>query len=208
MIRVQSRRRRAFAQVLRVARFAAGCAAVVTVATWLVGFAATPLAAPLAAGPLAAQTQEADAQQRSQAHERIDFLVGQWHTTSTFPDGRTGEGELEYRWVFDGAWMKVEFHGDHPDGTLWEAHVMQRWDPEAGAYRSWVFRPDGPPLEYRGSVPEDGLFRIEYSPEPGITTGIDYHRQEDGTVYQENWIVEGGERRVTLRTEYRPRGGG
>jgi hypothetical protein len=157
------------------------------------------LAPGLVAPPLSAQST------LSEAHEGIDFLVGRWYTASEFLDGRIGEGELEYRWVFDGAWMKVEFHGEHPDGALWEAHVMQRWDPEAGGYRSWVFRPDGPPLVYRGSVPEEGLFRVEYSPEPGVTTGIDYHRRDDGTVYQENWVEEDGQRRVTLRTDYRPR---
>lgn len=161
--------------------------------------AAALLAPALLATPVAAQLE------LSEAHQRIDFLVGQWHTVSEFPDGRIGEGALEYRWVFDGAWMKVEFHGEHPDGALWEAHGMQRWVPEAGAFRSWVFRPDGPPLQYRGSVPEDGLFRMEYTSEAGVTSGIDYHRLDDGTVYQENWVVEDDQRRVTLQTDYRPR---
>lgn len=137
-------------------------------------------------------------------HEAIAFLVGEWITTSEFPDGRTAEGRLSYRWVFDGAWMRVEFRGDHPDGRLWEAHAMQRWDPEAGAYESWSFRADDVPLHYRGSVPEPGLYRIEIQGPDGGRSGIDYHRRDDGTVYQENWTINGIERRITLRTTYRP----
>jgi hypothetical protein len=140
-------------------------------------------------------------------HEAMAFLIGEWRTTSEFPDGRTAEGSLRYRWVFDGAWMQVEFFGERDWGGIWEAHVMQRWDPESEAYESWVFQANGPPLQYQGSVPEPGVFRVEHSPAPGVRAGIDYHRQDDGTVYQENWAVEGDDRRVTLRTNYRPAGG-
>ncbi|MEX2529543.1 MAG: hypothetical protein WD960_02120 [Gemmatimonadota bacterium] len=165
-----------------------------------VGIACAGLAALLAPGALAAQ----DA--LPPEHEAIAFLIGEWRTTSEFPDGRTAEGNLRYRWVFEGAWMQVEFFGERDWGGIWEAHVMQRWDPESESYQAWVFPADGPPLRYLGSVPEPGMFRVQYSSAPGVTSGIDYHRQDDGTVYQENWAVEGGERRVTLRTRYRPAG--
>ena len=153
------------------------------------------------AGDLAAQVA------LSPEHERIDFLAGTWVTVSEFPDGQEGVGKLEYRWVFDGAWMKVEFHGRPPGGGGgWEAHVMQRWNPEKENYEAWVFRAQGPPLLYRGSSPEPGLFRVEYEGEDGVVTGIDYHDMGDGTVYQENWVLEpeAGERRITLRTSYEP----
>jgi len=161
------------------------------------GFAAIPLSTGT---PTLSETTPT----LSPEHEAIAFLVGEWITTSEFPDGRTAEGRLSYRWVFDGAWMKVEFRGDHPDGRLWEAHAMQRWDPEAGAYESWSFRADDVPLHYRGSVPEPGLYRIEIEGPDGGRSGIDYHRRDDGTVYQENWVINGIERRITLRTTYRP----
>jgi hypothetical protein len=145
--------------------------------------------------------------QLSPEHERIGFLVGEWRTTSEFPDGRVGEGDLEYRWVFEGRWMRVEFHGSHPQGTLWEAHVMQRWNPETAAYEAWVFPAEGPPLRYRGSSSGPGHFRVEYTADDGVTIGIDYHEQDDGSVFQENWRLDGDERTVTLRTTYAPRGG-
>jgi hypothetical protein len=151
----------------------------------------------LASTPLAAQVA------LSAEHEPIAFLAGDWHTTSEWPDGRSAEGRLQYRWVFGGAWMKVEFHGQHPAGVLWESHVMMRWDPDADGYRSWVFRADGPPLIYHGSVPEPGLFRISHTTADGIVSGIDYRRLDDGTVYQENWVLTAEARRVTLRTRYR-----
>ena len=144
-------------------------------------------------GPATAQVDE---------HRAIDFLVGEWHTTSEWPDGRTAEGVLSYRWVLGGGWMKVEFVGDHPETPVWEAHAMQRWNPETSGYEAISFAQQGPPIHFEGSVPEPGLFRIERSSD-GATTGIDYRETEDGMVYQENWVEEDGERRITLRSWYR-----
>jgi|GEM_PF-1753789 len=170
---------------------------------------AVDLRAQTTTGPTAAAPSLATpAPTLTPEHEAIAFLVGDWITTSEFPDGRTAEGRLSYRWVFDGGWMKVEFRGDHPDGRLWEAHAMQRWDPDAGAYESWSFRADDVPLHYRGSAPEPGLYRIEIEGPNGSRSGIDYHRRDDGTVYQENWAINGMERRITLRTTYRAAEGG
>ncbi len=139
----------------------------------------------------------------SPEHERIDFLVGEWQTVSEFPDGQEGRGTLSYRWVHGGRWMRVEFSGEPPGEGRWEAHAMQRWDEEEGVYRAWVFPEDGPPLLYLGTSEAPGHFRVEYTPDAGSATGIDYWRQEDGSVHQENWVLEDGERRVTLRTRYR-----
>jgi len=141
----------------------------------------------------------------SAKHQAIDFLIGEWRTISEFPDGRVGEGELEYRWVLGGSWMRVEFTGEHPDALRWEAHVMQRWNPSIDAYEAWVFGGDADPLRFRGVLVGDGHFRVEYSPEEGVVTGIDYHRMEDGTVLQENWMEDAGGRWLTLQTSYRPR---
>ena len=137
-------------------------------------------------------------------HQRIEFLVGEWHTTSEFPDGSTAEGSLRYEWVLEGAWMRVEFHGDRPGGANWESHVMQRWNADEALYEAWVFGAGGPPLRYTGTSEAPGQYRIEAPTDSGVRSGIDYHRQEDGSVYQENWVVENGTRRVTLRTNYRP----
>lgn len=154
--------------------------------------------APMAASDAAAQAA------LSPEHERIDFLIGEWRTTSELPDGREAPGELSYRWVQGGAWMQVEFHGDHPDGRLWDAHVMQRWVPGQGQYEAWAFGADGPPERYRGTSEGPGHYRLEGAPQGGSSFGIDYHLRDDGTVYQENWAMDGGERRITLRTRYRP----
>jgi hypothetical protein len=136
-------------------------------------------------------------------HQRIDFLIGEWYTASEFPDGRAAQGELSYRWVLGGEWMKVEFSGDHPGGGPWEAHGMQRWNPEQNAYEAWVFAAPGPPIRFHGTSDGPGHFRIEQSLESGGASGIDYRLQDDGSVHQENWITENGERRVTLETRYR-----
>jgi hypothetical protein len=153
--------------------------------------------------PFRAAAQDGDAS-LSPEHEAIAFLIGEWRTTSTFADGRTGTGRLEYRWVLGGAWMKVEFRGRHPDGVLWDTHVMQRWHEERGEYEAWIFPAEGDPLRYRGTMIEPGVYRIALEPRPGVVTGIDYHRRDDGSIYQENWVLGDEGRRVTLRTTYEP----
>jgi hypothetical protein len=165
----------------------------------LAALAALGLSVTWPVAPLGAQ------EALSPEHQAIDFLIGEWRTTSEFPDGRMGEGELEYRWVLGGSWMRVEFTGEHPDALPWEAHVMQRWNPETDAYEAWVFGGDADPLRFRGVLLAEGHFRVQYSPEEGVVTGIDYHEMEDGTVLQENWMEDGGGRWLTLQTSYRPR---
>lgn len=177
----------------------------------VVAIMALGLSICLAAAPSGLGAQAPAPAQLSPEHARIDFLVGEWRTESTFPDGRVGRGELSYRWVLDGSWMKVEFLGDHPAGAPWAAQVMQRWNADAGRYESWVFGGDGPPLHYRGESEGPGHFRVTCTPgaaDPagaGTTSGIDYRLQTDGTVLQENWVLEGDQRRMTLRTRYEPR---
>jgi hypothetical protein len=172
------------------------------VSLWVAALVAS--ASFLAMPPGAAAQAPEPSPELSPEHERIAFLVGEWRTISEFPDGQVGRGELSYRWVLDGSWMKVEFRGDHPSGTPWEAQAMQRWNPDQGAYEAWVFGGTGPPLHFRGTLEGPGHFRVMYAPEGAPTTGIDYHRQEDGTVLQENWVDDGGDRRTTLRTRYQP----
>jgi hypothetical protein len=154
------------------------------------------LAASFVACPLHAQRE------LSAEHQRIDFLTGVWRTISTSPDGTVREGDLTYRWVLGGAWMRVEFRGDVPPGVVWEAHVMQRWNAEAGEYEAWVFGGAGPPVRYRGRSDGPGHLSIEHASASGVTSGIDYRRREDGSVYQENWAIRDDVRHVTLTTTY------
>jgi hypothetical protein len=138
----------------------------------------------------------------SPEHQRIDFLIGEWDTVSRTPDGTVRHGRLAYRWVLGGAWMRVEFVGDVPDGVVWEAHVMQRWNPAAGEYEAWVFAGDGPPIQFRGRSDGPGHLGIHATSADGSISGIDYHGRTDGTVYQENWAVRDGVRQITLTTTY------
>jgi hypothetical protein len=142
----------------------------------------------------------------SPEHQAIAFLEGQWETTSEFADGRVARGDLRYEWVLGGGWMRITFTGEAPDGGFWETHAMQRWNPDGGHYESFVFRDGGPPVHYTGSVPGPGRYRIQGTNDAGATIGIDYRATDDGGVYQENWALVDGERRVTLRTTYRPLG--
>jgi hypothetical protein len=160
-------------------------------------FAATALTTPAPAHAQATLPPE---------HQAIAFLEGHWETTSEFADGRVARGDLRYEWVLDGGWMRITFIGEAPDGGVWETHAMQRWNPDAGSYESFVFRDGGPPVHYTGTVPGPGRYRIQGTSDAGVTIGIDYRATEEGGVYQENWALVDGERRVTLRTTYRPLG--
>lgn len=163
------------------------------------GFVAAILMAPGAATAQAPEPPDL-----SPEHEAIAFLIGDWVTSSEWPDGRTAPGALRYEWVLGGGWMHVRFVGDHPDAPVWEAVAMQRFNSDTGEYESYSFPPGGPPVRYRGSLPEPGLFRIEITDDQGVRSGIDYHAREDGGVYQENWVQPpDGDREVTLRTRYR-----
>jgi hypothetical protein len=139
-------------------------------------------------------------------HEHLQFLVGQWNTVSAFPaTGQEVPGVLTYRWVLGGAWLHVEFKGDHPERPVWEAYAMMRWDPQADCYVSWAFFGPGEPLRYTGKRLENGTISME-TERDGRRYGIDYTPVEGGTVYQENWAVdESGTRTVTLKTTYTPR---
>ena len=149
------------------------------------------------AGPVVAQELSAE-------HQAIDFLTGRWATESEIiPTGELAPGDLEYKWVLGGLWMQVEFHGQHPGGAVWEAHVMMQYDYASSLYRAFAFFNGQEPYLYTGSMLDERTFRISHTSENGAQTGIDYRNNGDGTVYQENWLLsDDGQRRVTLKTEY------
>lgn len=137
--------------------------------------------------------------------KKLDFLVGNWKTVSTFPaTGAQGTGDLSYRWVLGGAWLKVEYYGKRPDNRLWEAHGMIKYDPGKGHYISIVFFDSEGPYTFNGHWLDEKTIRFEIEMN-GTKSGIDYTRKDDGTVYQENWrLSPEGERQVTLKTNYTP----
>jgi len=135
-------------------------------------------------------------------HERLEFLVGTWVTASETARGDTIPGDLEFRWVLEGQWIKVVFDGRPSDGRVWEAHAMMKYDADAGEYVSYAFFNGGDPFRYRGYALDDATLRFEHMGDDGAF-GIDYRDNGDGTVYQENWLMSPeGERQVTLRTWY------
>lgn len=141
-------------------------------------------------------------QATSPPRERLDFLVGNWVTASETMRSDTIPGDLEYRWVLGDQWLQVVFDGHPPDGSVWQAHAMVKYDADAGEYVSYAFFNGDDPLRYRGYALDDTTLRFEHMGDEGMF-GIDYRDNVDGTVYQENWLMSpDGERRVTLRTWY------
>lgn len=129
----------------------------------------------------------------------LDFLLGDWQTESTYPDGTQAKGELSYEAVLGGQWIKFIFVGKHPTRSIWEAHGMIR--SIAGGFETYAFFGEDAPLLLKGSMIDQDTVRFVIESPTG-NSGIDYSATEDG-VYQENWRMEAGLRVVTLRTDYR-----
>ena len=148
----------------------------------------------------------AGAQQSSPEQQRLDFLVGDWATVSETSDGVKISGTLSCHWVLGHQWLQVAFEGHPADGRVWEAHAMIKYDPERAEYVSYAFFNADDPVRYRGYPVDDTTLRFEHE-STGGTFGIDYRRNPDGTVYQENWVMlVDGASRVTLKTSYSPAG--
>ena len=146
----------------------------------------------------------ADESAEKEAVESLNFLVGTWHTESTWPEnGEQAPGTLTYEWVLGGTWLKITFIGEHPTRPVWEAHGMIRYLPQKKRYEAIIFAGPDEPINLKGTILENGALRFEMEND-GILSGIDYRPMGDG-VYQENWTQEpGGSRVVRLKTTYSP----
>jgi hypothetical protein len=144
-------------------------------------------------------------EQDTSTMDNLNFLLGSWKTKSEFSsNGVIAYGTLTYEKVLAGAWVRVTFIGDHPTGRLWEAHGYIGLNPEGEGFKSYIIFGPGEPAEYSGLMINGSTFRLETNFN-GMTSGIDYIPQDDGTVYQENWVMdEQGSRRITLKTWYTP----
>jgi hypothetical protein len=142
--------------------------------------------------------QEAEQPAPSAGLQRLSFLLGRWSTVSVYPNGLKASGQLEYRLVLGGAWIRFQFNGLHPTRPVWEAHGMLRAQGEGFECHAF-FSADAPVL-MRGVWLEPGFLRLSNEAGDG---GIDYHPRGTG-VFQENWRIEGGERVVVMETSYQP----
>jgi len=135
---------------------------------------------------------------------KLEPLVGKWKTLSFFTGKAEGiPGELEYRRVLGKNWLLVEFVGKHPEREYWEAYVMIKFDATKNAYVAYsFFGVDGPVIQ-TGSWVSEKTFRLEIRDEKGNSSGIDYNVKDDGTIYQENWLLDkDNQRQIRLKTVY------
>ncbi len=139
---------------------------------------------------------------RAHAVQKLDFLIGDWVTQSTWTaSGQKASGRLRYEWVLGGAWLKITFTGKHPSRPVWEAHGMIRYLPERDRYESLIFAGPEEPVRLIGYWVNEERLRFEMDRD-GVKSGIDYMPRGDG-VYQENWREPKGEpRTVLLETWY------
>jgi hypothetical protein len=74
------------------------------------------IAARAQAGPL----------QRTEGHERLQFLVGDWDTSLSSPDGKViATGRVTYGWEVGGIWLMQRYQVEFPGiGTRHELGVM------------------------------------------------------------------------------------
>ncbi len=135
-------------------------------------------------------------------HDALNFLVGAWKTVSTDTQDVATPGDLTFEWMMEGHWLKCTFVGHRADGRLWEAYALFRYQAEAAHYKMYLFYPGDAPLEYEGQWLDETTLRFEGDMPNGVI-GIDYQKQADGTVYQENWVrPPGGTQQVSLKTTY------
>ena len=139
----------------------------------------------------------------SEAIQRMEPFIGKWKTVSWYPDRELRvPGKLEYRWVLGKNWVLVIFIGQHPEREYWEAIAMIRFDPVKNCYISHDFFNDGDPIVMVGYWISKKTLRFEIKDDKGLS-GIDYTVKEDGSIFQENWIVrKGKKKKVTLKTTY------
>ena len=133
--------------------------------------------------------------------KKMTPFIGKWKTCSVFVDsGLEVKGNLEYRFVLGGHWIHVEFVGNHPSRPFWQAYVMIKYDEKKQSYVSHAFFSSGDPEMMNGHWISGKTLRFESKNE---AMGIDYTINDDGTIYQENWIKpKGGEKKLTLKTSY------
>ena len=151
-----------------------------------------------------AQADDLSAQQA--ALKKIDYLVREWRTVSTFVStGVEAPGYLVYRWILGGNWMHCEFHGEAPGRDYWEAYALITYDPETGNYRSYAFFAGSAPTSYTGiwNGVDTVTFTTDKPDSQGRLNRISYKRLPDATVFQLNETTnEEGEWVPTLRTVY------
>ena len=137
--------------------------------------------------------------------KKLEPFVGKWKTQSFYPGKDTAvPGELEYRWILGKNWLFIEFVGQHPERAFWEAYAMIKFDTAKNHYVSYAFFNANDPSIMIGSWISIDTFREESKDEKGNSTdGIDYTFKKDGSIYQENWIIDKNqERKITLKTYY------
>ncbi|HUX08331.1 MAG TPA: DUF1579 family protein [Acidobacteriota bacterium] len=153
----------------------------------------------------AAQADDLSAQQA--ALKKIDYLVGEWRTLSTFvATGVEAPGYLVYRWILGGNWIHCEFHGQAPGRDYWEAYAMISFDLASGKYRSYAFFGGNAPASYTGvwNGVDTVTFTTDEPDARGRLNRISYKRMPDDTVFQLNEMTdEGGEWVPTLKTNYK-----
>lgn len=139
----------------------------------------------------------------SEAMKKLTPLIGKWKTLSLYPDkGLKVPGDLEYRWVLGKNWVLCDFVGRHPEREYWAAIAMIKFDPSKKCYVSYDFFNADNPIVMTGRWISAATIRFELKNEQG-SSGIDYTVKEDGTIYQENWVLpEGKEKKITLKTDY------
>lgn len=142
-------------------------------------------------------------EEHCQMMKKLKPLIGNWKTHSRYPDsGLEVNGDLKIRWILGGQWMFVEFVGQHPERSVWEAYALIKFDIKEKCYLSYSFFNEKSPVIMTGSWITNNTIRFETKIKTGIS-GIDYTVNSDGTIYQENWYIpDHGKKEVLLNTDY------
>ncbi len=135
--------------------------------------------------------------------KRLTPFLGKWKTLSIYQNnGLKAPGVLEYKWILGKKWMFIEFIGKHPKRKVWGAYGFFRYDQKRKCYISYDIFDENEPAFTTGYWLKDKTLRFE-DKNNKKPWGIDYTIKKDGSIYQENWLINKDKKRIiTLKTYY------
>lgn len=140
---------------------------------------------------------------RSQARERLGFLVGEWRSLTERPaTGERLEARSTIQWILNGRWLQWRFSAEREAEVL-EVLTLINYDEARGRVAFYSFNPfDAAPLPHYGGWLDRTTLRLEAASEKEVTS-IDFRISANGDFEQIHWRtgVRGGQE-IIARTSY------
>jgi len=140
---------------------------------------------------------------RSQARERLGFLVGEWLSLTQRPaTGERLEARSTIQWILNGRWLQWRFSAER-EGEVLEVLTLINYDEAGGRVAFYSFNPfDAVPLPHYGGWLDRTTLRLEAASEKEVTS-IDFRISANGDFEQIHWRTGvRGDQEIIARTTY------